>query len=300
MLDSKLIHDRQNEISISIIAALEREGYVIRPTKTCLKDKGWHNNTPDWNASHTERGVRIAISQRSRDISGLVKLRTEIGTVKVAADFRIHQNIKQPITFSTGTTVVASIGGSATFRDSYLTEMGLPINGRVQEQTLDQILDWMRELRGQDATKKLRSKADLEPLNFKTEAIALQNIVAGSGAEVRIHHFLKSCVCVDIVAINDKLQVSQEGISTPDVKCWFLIRGKEKDTGDRVKIIVNSEITRFHPVIDRNTQKFKGLQVTNNVRPENGKIDYTTFSVLDQQAVRMAIEHYLRSHGIAE
>jgi len=268
----------QSLLSTKILKALEEAGYTIRPSKSCLLDKGWRSRDPDWNASHTEKGVRIAINQTvGNTLAGVrmqVKLRTDIGTFKVGAEAQIDEDPNQP----NGVIYQHTISGQSHYH--------------FQQATESAFLKWLNDLQGLDAVRQLKSKADLEPLNFRTEILKVK------GKEVVVGGFIGECECADIVAINNKLQVSQEGITTPGEECWFFIKGRNRDNY-RFDIIVNAEMTRFHVVTNRDTQKFKGWQVTNNHKPDNGRVDFTTFTVLDQQAVRLAIENYLERHHIA-
>ena len=287
---------KQSEMSTTLLAILKEENYIIRPSKTCVQDKGWNANqhsfgerSPDWNCANTERGVRLAVVQRdSWAVHVQAKLRTEIGSFKVAGTGELRMTNGEDL------VQVAAPAPSNSF-GQYRQQKVLDLDNKRDRGNPEVLFNWLRRLRGQDATKKLRSKADLEPLNFGGEILPF-----GAYGHVFIKHFLAVVRCVDIVTINSKLQVTQQGIEAPGEKCWFLVTGSARGSGHEVKLIVNSDITRFHPLVNRNTEKFKGLQVTNNVRPGFGKIDYTTFTVLDQQAVRLAIEMYLESHSITQ
>jgi hypothetical protein len=258
-----------NEARI-VLKMIEDTGYTIREAKGCLEDRSWRNGT-DWNCSDPKRGIRIAIQQRQQgDVELTIKARTDINTYKQQANARVGTD-KGQIFFG---------------YQSY----ALCIDWT--QATAEEFRKWLDNLRGEEPTRQLKSKADLAPLNFRNSQMDVID------DRVVVNVFINKVFCKDIVAINDKLQVSQEGIQTPGEECWFLMQGTNIDN-NHFTIIVNADQTRFHVLTHRRTKNFVGWQVTNNHRPDNGKMDYTGLTVLDQQAISLAIETYINKHNIA-
>lgn len=279
----------QSKISTQILEHLDGLGYRIKESKTYMKNLGQWNRPHDWNLSHKDFGVRIAMTQDTNGLDMKVNLRTEIGTYKLAVNVGVRAN--------------GGIQGPwfcrAHWSVDYLTEhLKLSImqanNRAYKEFDITGFEKWLEKLRGLEATDKLKKKSDLDPVPYSL------NDTRHEGDTVVLNHFLYSCTCADIVAINEKLQVTQEGIAEPDASCWFRLTGHAHvRTGlTRVDFITDAEIKGIHPVTYRDSAKFKGFQVTNNLRPDNGKLDYNRFSVLDKTAVTEAVMLYLQKHKI--
>jgi hypothetical protein len=284
----------QAGITTLLISQLEKEGYAVRPSKTCLTKVRGHKN-PDWNASNAERGVRISIWQSNARAYGCgndnvrisirVKLRTEIDAYKLSAKGSIVPNPMQ----RSGSKAPPTTFGRTQVRGPWRCGYWNIGEYNYKPVGFDEFIAKLAELRGKEPTKKFRKKSDLEPLGFGSTSL----VVVG-GSAVSIRHFIRLCRCVDIVAINDKLQVSQEGIDKPNAECWFRLEGQDNKEGYNFCIIVNSEMTGFHVLTRRHTKDYKGWQVTDNHKPDNGRLDFTAFTELDRDAVRLAIECFLR------
>jgi len=256
-----------NERSNDLLQILKEEGYKITASDACLFKR---SRGHDWSASNPKRGVRLKISQGRYSDSGYsvkATLRTDIGTYKLGARFGCSMNA----------------GFRYMYVEGWLEETDRKEPTKWQSIPSDEVAQWIRDLKGQAGSKRLKTKDDLRPLIFSSSLYYETDT-----ERVVIQQFLKTCWCESLAIITDRLDVVVDGVQEPGSDCWFNIGGRTLN-GENVNILVNFEMTEYY-ALNKRKDKF---YITPNLRPRGGKIDFNDCSMIDREAIKIAIERYL-------